>query len=90
MSRSMILEVMYEVIKDSIEWGVSCENGSYGNYVDGVMAMTEEMLKKTEIEDRCKEVEDNVNKLSIILDAAKKYTDEYEDIESSLSDELST
>ena len=46
MSRSMILEAMYEVIKDSTEWGVSCEDGSYGEYVDGVVAMTETMLKK--------------------------------------------
>ena len=45
-SRSMILESMYEVIKDSTEWGVSCEDGSYGNYVDGVMAMTDKMLDK--------------------------------------------
>lgn len=57
MSRSMILEAMYEVIKDSTEWGVGCEDGSYGNYVDGVMAMTEAMLDKNELllDGRCKE-----------------------------------
>lgn len=88
MSRSMILECMYKVIKDSVEKGLYQKE--YGHFVNGAIAMTEEMLNKTEIEDRCKEVEDSVNKLSIILDAAKKYTDEHEDIEAALSAELST
>ena len=55
MNRSDILEAMYEVIKDSTEWGVSCKDGSYGEYVDGVVAMTEAMLSKCEIAEPIKE-----------------------------------
>lgn len=53
MNRSDILEAMYEVIKDSTEWGVSCEDGSYGEYVDGVVAMTEALLNKHKIKEVC-------------------------------------
>ena len=46
MNRSTILEAMYEVIKDSTEWGVS--EKEYGMFVDGVVAMTDAMLEKEE------------------------------------------
>ena len=55
MNRIDILEAMYEVIKDSTEWGISCEDGSYGQFIDGVMAMTEAMLSKCEIVEPIKE-----------------------------------
>lgn len=42
--RNIILESMYEVIKDSTEWGVS--EKEYGMFVDGVVAMTDKMLEK--------------------------------------------
>lgn len=44
MNRMDVLEAMYEVVKDSTEWGVS-EN-EYGMFVDGVVAMTDAMLEK--------------------------------------------
>lgn len=44
MNKLTILEAMYEVIKDSTEWGVS--EKEYGMFVDGVVAMTETMLEK--------------------------------------------
>ena len=47
MSRSVILEAMYEVIKDSTEWGVSEKD--YGMFVDGIVAMTEAVLQKEEL-----------------------------------------
>ena len=87
MNRNMILECMYKVIKDSVEKGLYQKE--YGHFVNGAVAMTEEMLKKTEIEERCGEIENSINKLGTILDAAKKYTDEYEDIEAELLDKLS-
>ena len=87
MNRNMILECMYKVIKDSVEKGLYQKE--YGHFVNGAVAMTEEMLKKAEIEDRCEKIENSMDKLSTILDAAKKYTDEYEYIEAALSDELS-
>lgn len=60
MNRSMILEAMYEVIKDSTEWGVGCEDSSYGEYIDGVVAMTEAMLNKNEILNGCCAKEDSM------------------------------
>lgn len=44
MNRIDILESMYEVIKDSLEWGLDTKE--YGYFVDGVVAMVEEMLDK--------------------------------------------
>lgn len=46
MDRNDILETMYSVIKESAEWGIDCNNGTYGHFVDGVVAMTEELLRK--------------------------------------------
>lgn len=44
MNRMDILESMYEVIKDSLDWGLDTKE--YGYFVDGVVAMTEVMLKR--------------------------------------------
>ena len=66
MSRSMILEAMYEVIKDSTEWGV--DEKEYGMFVDGVVAMTDEMLRELEAKD--KKLKELDNK---ILETAKNY-----------------
>lgn len=44
MNRMDVLEAMYEVVKDSTEWGVS--EKEYGMFVDGVVAMTDAMLEK--------------------------------------------
>lgn len=48
MNRMDILEAMYEVIKNSTECGIDCKDGCYGQYVDGVIAMTDAMLEKDE------------------------------------------
>ena len=44
MNKLVILESMYAAIKDSLEWSLD-SNGSYGYFVDGIMAMTEKMLE---------------------------------------------
>lgn len=44
MNRMDILESMYEVIKDSLEWGLDTKE--YGYFVNGVADMTETMLKR--------------------------------------------
>lgn len=46
MNRIDILESMYEVIKDSLDWGLDTKE--YGYFVDGVVAMVEETSKKLE------------------------------------------
>lgn len=48
MTRCAILECMYKAIKDSLEWGVECKSYSYGYFVDGVVAVTEELLKEVD------------------------------------------
>ena len=53
MDRKYILEAMYNVIKESTEWGVS--EDIYGMFVDGVIAMTDEMLKGFELKETLKE-----------------------------------
>lgn len=51
MDRNTILEAMYKVIKNSLEWGVDCRSNSYGYFVDGVIAATESLLKEEENSD---------------------------------------
>lgn len=46
MSRSTILEAMYEVIKESTEWGLGEKD--YGQFVDGVVSVVEKLLEKEE------------------------------------------
>jgi len=58
MSRSMILEAMYEVIKESTDWGVTEKD--YGMFVDGVVAMTDAMLAKNELLNGCCAKEDSM------------------------------
>ena len=53
MNRTDILEAMYEVIKDSTEWGVSEEQ--YGMFADGVVAMTDAVLSRYEMVEPIKE-----------------------------------
>lgn len=48
MNRVDILESVYEIIKNSTEWGIECQDGSYGRYVYGVITMADEMLEKEE------------------------------------------
>lgn len=67
MNRNTILEAMYEVIKDSTEWGVS--EKEYGMFVDGVVAMTDAMLRELEAKD--KKLKELDNKF---LETAKNYT----------------
>lgn len=45
MNKEMILEAMYEAIKESIEWGF--DEKDYAQFVDGVLAVTEKLLEKS-------------------------------------------
>lgn len=44
MDKNRILEIAFETIKDSTEWGIECEDKSYGHYVDGIVRMTDNLL----------------------------------------------
>lgn len=44
MDKNRVLEIAFETIKDSTEWGIECEDKSYGHYVDGIIRMTDNLL----------------------------------------------
>ena len=44
-TKEMILEAMYKVLQDSQEWSFEAKENEYCNFVDGVLAMTNEMIK---------------------------------------------
>lgn len=46
MEKEDILQLFFETVNDSLEWGVSSDR--YGTYVDGCAAMTEKLLEKVE------------------------------------------
>ena len=43
-NKNRILEIAFETIKDSTEWGIECEDKSYGHYVDGVIRMIDNLI----------------------------------------------
>lgn len=75
MNKDTILECMYKVIKDSLEWGVESRNGSYGYFVDGVVAVAEELLKVNEIIEPL----DDIKAVQNILYAAEKPSQKFHD-----------
>lgn len=46
MTKENIYRAMYDVIEESMEWGSECDNKEYFHYVDGVRAMTEELVNQ--------------------------------------------
>ena len=46
MNRYTVYETFYKVIEDSLNWGVGEKD--YGQFAEGVVAMTEAILKKEE------------------------------------------
>lgn len=62
MDRNTILGCMYKTIKESIEWGI--DSDKYGYFVDGIVAVTEELLKECNKPTLCealKEYSDSLN-----------------------------
>lgn len=49
MNKNMILESMYEVIKESTKWHLDSEDKVYCHFIDGVVSVTKKMLEKCEI-----------------------------------------
>lgn len=46
MGKEGILQLFFETINDSLEWGISSDR--YGTYVEGCAAITEKILEKVE------------------------------------------
>ena len=44
MDKNKILEIAFNTIKDSTDWGMDCENKNYGFFIDGVVTMTSNLL----------------------------------------------
>ena len=64
MSRDMIYRMVFEEIKESMDWGLGDKDGSYAHYVDGIIALGDRMLKEL---DKASEDEGR------ILTAAREY-----------------
>ena len=53
MNKENIYEEFFNVIRESIEWGIDAKNSKYGNYIDGVASMAQILLDKLdELEDK--------------------------------------
>ena len=46
MSKDMIYRMVFEEIKESLEWACGCKDGYYSYYVDGVIALGDRILKE--------------------------------------------
>lgn len=47
MNKREIIEIAFDTIKESTEWGIEEENGKiYGHWVDGVVTVVDNILKK--------------------------------------------
>lgn len=44
MDKNRILEIAFNTIKGSTDWGIECEDKSYGHYVDGIVTMASNLL----------------------------------------------
>lgn len=62
MDKNRILEITFETIKESTEWGLDCDNKNYGYWIDGVVAMTESLLDEL---DKKRNYYEKANKLNI-------------------------
>lgn len=45
-NKNEIIKTVFNVIKSSLEWGYDCADGAYAYYIEGVVAMAEEMICK--------------------------------------------
>lgn len=52
MNRNQVIETAFETIRESTEWGIDEEGKIYGNWVDGVIAMTNNLLDKINEENK--------------------------------------
>ena len=53
MVKTLVLESMYEAVKESLEWGIDCKDCSHSFHIDGIVAVTEMILNKLEEAMKC-------------------------------------
>ena len=56
-AKNLILQTVYETIKDSLEWADNYKDTRYYDYIDGVITMTYNLLEKIEGTEKVKEEE---------------------------------
>ena len=44
MDKDKIFEIFFKTIQESTEWGLGCDGKNYGHWIDGVVAITENLL----------------------------------------------
>ncbi len=57
MDKNQIYETAFETIKESTEWGLEDESKTYGHQIDGVVAMTDNLIDKLKEEKNGRPVE---------------------------------
>ena len=55
MSKNMIYKMVFEEIKESIDWGLDSKDGSYSHYIDGVICLGMRMLEELDKSNVCPE-----------------------------------
>lgn len=71
MCKTLVLEAMYEVISDSLEWGLDCKDGSFNYHIDGIVALTDKILDKIKIEENIKLAEESLGYINSTENAFK-------------------
>lgn len=46
MDKDKIFEIFFKTIQESTEWGLGCDDKNYGHWIDGVIAITENLLEE--------------------------------------------
>lgn len=52
MDRKRTIEIAFETIKESTEWGIECEDKTYGNWIDGVVTVVDNIIAEMKIAKR--------------------------------------
>lgn len=45
-TKNQVIETAFEIIKESIEWGIEEDGKTYGNFIDGVVTMADNLFNK--------------------------------------------
>lgn len=57
MDKNQIIEVAFETIKESTEWGIEDKSDRYGHFISGIVTMADNLLDKMKEEKNSKSVE---------------------------------
>ena len=59
MDKNEIIETAFETIKESTEWGLENEGKTYGHWIDGVVTVVDNILKRISEEKSGRSVAEN-------------------------------